>query len=177
MITSDLNVLKEDAGLSQSEKWLNICSNSLFNDFPYKIQTDKWGNLLMSPETNEHGIYQAKIISLISKLTDKGIIISECSVQSKEGIKVADVAWASEKFIKRNKGKNPFYEAPEICIEILSPSNSAEEMEEKKELYFSRGAKEFWICDSEGNIKMFKNKGIIKKSKIIRDFPNKISLW
>ncbi len=177
MKSSELNVLKENAGLCQSAEWLNICGNSFFNDFPYKIQTDKWGNLLMSPASNEHGIYQAKIISLISKLTDKGVIISECSVQSSEGIKVADVAWASEKFIQRNKGKNPFYEAPEICIEILSPSNSAEEMEEKKELYFARGAKEFWICDAEGNIKIFKNKGVIKKSKIIRDFPNKISLW
>jgi len=157
--------------------WADICENPFLKDIPYKIQTDKWGNILMSPATNEHGIYQAKIIAAISRLTDKGIIISECSVQTKEGVKVADVAWASEKFAERNIGKTPFDEAPEICIEILSPSNSEKEMNEKKELYFAGGAKEVWICDSEGNIRIFKNTGMIKKSNIIKNFPDKISLW
>ena len=53
----------------------------------------------------------------------------------------------------------PFVEAPEICVEILSPSNTLAEMDEKKELYFARGCKEFWVCDSEGTMKFYKNTG------------------
>jgi Uma2 family endonuclease len=139
--------------------WTDICQNPFLRDLPYKIQTDKWGNILMSPATNEHGIYQARIVTAISKLTDRGVIISECSVRTDEGVKVADVAWASEKFAERNKGSDPFEEAPEICIEILSPSNTRKEMDEKRELYFARGTEEFWTCDSEGNIRIFGRTG------------------
>ncbi|MEE4376897.1 MAG: Uma2 family endonuclease [Candidatus Competibacteraceae bacterium] len=155
--------------------WAEICQNPILKDLPYKIQTDKWGNIVMSPASNEHGIYQAAIVALLSRLMNKGTIISECSVQTSEGTKVADVAWASERFMQNNKGKSPFDEAPEICVEILSPSNTEMEMEEKKELYFARGAKEFWICDKEGNIKFYKNTGSLKRSNIIEGFPCKLS--
>ncbi|EDZ67746.1 conserved hypothetical protein [Nitrosococcus oceani AFC27] len=130
----------------------------------------------MSPATNEHGIYQAKIVALLSKLMNEGTIISECSVQTSEGIKVADVAWASEKFMQNNRGKSPFDEAPEICVEILSPSNTKMEMEEKKELYFARGAKEFWMCDKKGSISFYKNTGPLEHSNIIEGFPGTLSV-
>lgn len=156
--------------------WAEICQDPNLRNLPYKIQTDKWGNIIMSPATNEHGIYQAKIVALISKLMNKGTIISECSVQTSEGVKVADVTWASEGFMQKNRGKNPFDESPEVCIEILSPSNTEMEMEEKKELYFARGAKEFWICDKEGNIKFYKNTGPLEHSNIIEGFPGKLSV-
>lgn len=157
--------------------WTGICENPFLKDIPYKIQTDKWGNILMSPTTNEHGMYQAGIVAAISRLTDKGVIISECSIRTAEGIKVADVAWASKAFMERNRHTDPFEEAPEICIEILSPSNSRKEMDEKKELYFASGAEEFWLCDSEGGITVFGRAGITRQSNIISEFPAKIKLW
>lgn len=156
--------------------WTNICEDTVLQNIPYKIQTDKWGNIVMSPATNEHGIYQAKIISIISNLTKTGIVISECSVQTREGVKVADVVWASDEYIARNMGNNPYLEAPEICVEILSPSNTKKEMDEKKELYFARGAKEFWLCDKQGNMEFYKNNGIIEHSSIIAAFPDKLEI-
>ncbi len=154
--------------------WAEICEDPILKDLPYKIQTDKWGNIMMSPATNEHGMYQAKIIALISRLIEAGTIISECSVQTSEGVKVSDVAWASDKFMKKNKGENPFLESPEICIEILSPTNTITEMEEKKALYFDKGANEFWVCDKEGNMKFYLVTAKIKNSNIINDFPDKV---
>ena len=38
---------------------------------------------------------------------------------------------------------------PRIVIEILSPSNTAEEMEKKLRYYTSAGVKEYWIFESE----------------------------
>jgi Uma2 family endonuclease len=35
--------------------------------------------------------------------------------------------------------------APEICIEVVSPSNSVKELEEKKSAYLAAGAEEVWI--------------------------------
>ena len=40
-----------------------------------------------------------------------------------------------------------FIKAPEICVEVLSPSNTLEEITEKIALYFQSGAREIWICD------------------------------
>ena len=154
--------------------WTEICVNPVLKELPFKIQTDKWGHIVMSPASNEQGMYQAKMVALLSRLLEKGVIITECSVQTREGVKVADVAWASDDFIARNRGKNPFREAPELCVEILSPSNTMMEMDEKKELYFARGAKEFWICDKNGNITFHKNTGEIHCSELAGIFPNRV---
>lgn len=35
--------------------------------------------------------------------------------------------------------------APQICIEVVSPSNSVKELEEKKSAYLAAGAEEVWI--------------------------------
>jgi len=156
--------------------WAEICANPVLRELPYKIQTDQWGHIVMSPATNEHGMYQAKIVALLSRFLRTGMIITECSVQTREGVKVADVAWASKAFIKRNRGKNPFQEAPELCVEILLPSNTVIEMNEKKELYFARGAKEFWICDQNGNLTFHRNTGAISNSELAGQFPHQILL-
>jgi Uma2 family endonuclease len=156
--------------------WAELCADPLLQDLPYKVQTDRWGNILMSPATNEHGLYQAKIVALLSRLTTSGTLIVECAVQTRAGVKVADVAWASDGFMQRNRGQNPFSEAPELCVEILSPSNSEQEMVEKRELYFARGARECWIADQRGVIKFYNNSGPLEKSQLVTDFPNRVSL-
>lgn len=156
--------------------WAEICNNPVLKDLPFKLQTDQWGHIVMSPATNERGMHQAKIVALLSRLLATGTIISECSVQTREGVKVADVAWAFEEFIHRNRGATPFQEAPELCVEILSPSNTLAEMDEKKELYFARGAREFWICDKNGNILFHKNTGALDHSEIVRPFPHLMTI-
>jgi len=84
-------------------------------------------------------------------------------------VKVADVAWASPEF-RREQGKaTPYDKAPEVCVEIVSPSNSVREMEEKRELYFARGAQEFWLCDEQGELSFFDCTGQISASRL---FPN-----
>jgi Uma2 family endonuclease len=42
--------------------------------------------------------------------------------------------------------------APDLVIEILSPSNTAIEMERKFSLYQEAGVREYWIVDSKNNI-------------------------
>ena len=155
--------------------WAEICNDPVLKDLPFKIQTDKWGHIVMSPATNEHGMYQAKIVALLSRLLATGTVISECSVQTHEGVKVADVAWASDDFMRRNRGTTPVQEAPELCGEILSPSNTLAEMDEKKELYFARGAREFWIGGKHGNMLFHKKTCALDRSELVSPFPNLIT--
>lgn len=156
--------------------WQEICANPWFKNMPFKIETNKWGKIEMSPASNEHGLYQALIIKWLFQLGEKGRPISECSIQTGEGVKVADVAWGSYDFFKRNKRANPYVESPEVVIEILSPSNTASEMVEKKALYFARGAEEFWLCHQSGEVEFYDNNHKLIGSRLIDEFPLKIEI-
>ena len=72
-----------------------------------------------------------------------------------DGVKVIDVVWMSPVYAARLEAQNPvaLERAPEICVEVLSPSNSQPEMEEKMALYFEAGAHEVWICGLDGNLR------------------------
>ncbi|HMT92870.1 hypothetical protein [uncultured Thiothrix sp.] len=73
-------------------RWQEICEHPLLQNLPFKIETNKWGKLEMSPTSNEHGLYQSMIIKLMFKLANGGGSLTECSIQTADGIKVADVA-------------------------------------------------------------------------------------
>jgi Uma2 family endonuclease len=86
------------------------------------------------------------------------------------------VAWGSYQFFQRNKRANPYQQAPEIVIEILSPSNTRAEMEEKKSLYFEQGAQEMWLCDKNGEMLFFSKIRELVTSTIVVNFPTQIEI-
>jgi Uma2 family endonuclease len=156
--------------------WQEICDNPAFNDLPFKFETNEWGKIEMCPATNEHGLYQTLLIEWLLRLGSKGRPISECGIQTRKGVKVADVAWGNYEFFKRNKRATPYLESPEIVIEILSSSNTRAEMELKKQLYFEQGAKEFWLCDKKGDMIFLTVQQQLLTSQIILDFPSRITI-
>lgn len=145
-------------------QWADVMQDPSLQDLPYKIELNEWGQLVMSPASNQHGIYQTKIgWILISHMTG-GTVVSECSITTSVGVKVADVAWCSAAFLQKHGVETPFTEAPEICVEIVSPSNSDRQMQEKMALYFQCGAKECWLVTEEGEVRFFDREGERKKS-------------
>ena len=136
-------------------EWAEVIENPLLKDLPFKIELNKWGKILMSPASNNHGRWQFKVGKILDQQKGSGEVITECSINTPEGVKVADVAWASDKFIEKHGFKTPYSEAPEICVEIVSPSNTMAEMHEKIALYLAQGAEEVWLCDQEGKISYF----------------------
>jgi len=46
---------------------------------------------------------------------------------------------------------NGLHGAPDLVIEILSPSNSKYDLQDKKDVYERSGVKEYWIIDPEDN--------------------------
>ena len=103
-----------------------------------------------------------------------GKVLTECSVKTLDGVKVADVTWASNAFLKQHHYETPYTAAPEICVEVISPSNRRDEMEEKITLYLAKGAREVWLCDEKGNVTFADHSGQLKKSKLVARFPSKI---
>jgi len=157
--------------------WEQVCTDSALQNLPYKIEINKWGQIIMSPASNRHGMLQMKIGFLLISLTkEQGKVISECSVETHHKTKVADIAWCSSDFIKKHGITTPFPKAPEICIEIISPSNTSEEMREKRRLYFKAGAKEVWVCNEDGNITFYNQNKKLRESEMIPEFPEQIEV-
>ena len=57
--------------------------------------------------------------------------------------------------------------APDLVVEILSPSNTAIEMERKLKLYYEAGVREYWVVDPENKgltVYRFQEEGIVVKT-------------
>lgn len=120
----------------------------------------------MSPASNRHGNLQTKIAFYPMSHMPDGTVLTECSVDTTKGVKVAGVVWVSAAFLQRNRGTTPYAEAPEVCVEIPSPANSDAEMADKRSLYFAGGARECWLCDEDGNVSFFSRQGKMDRSQL-----------
>ena len=148
--------------------WSSAINNPFLKDLPFKIELDKWGKILMSPASNNHGSLQFETGARIRDAKKgKGKVITECSIQTSQGVKVADVAWASDSFIEKFGFETPYKRAPEICVEVVSPSNYQGEIDEKIALYLSKGAREVWIVSEGGKTKYYTYEGEIEFSEEI----------
>jgi Uma2 family endonuclease len=63
---------------------------------------------------------------------------------------------------------------PEICIEIVSESNTFEGMAFKQTLYFQAGAQEVWVCDRQGNMSFYSPEKQLEHSGLAPDSPKQI---
>lgn len=151
-------------------KWQEVIDNPFFQNVPYKVELNKYGTILMSPASNKHGIAQNKAARGIERVNRNGVVIIECSILTSEGVRVADVAWASDEFIAEFGDVTPYPKAPEICVEVVSPGNSNAEMEEKIRLYLEKGALEVWIVSEYSQVNFYTHTGKIKKSKSAAGF-------
>ena len=147
-------------------RWSDVLNDPSLRNLPYKIELDEHGRILMSPASNRHGIQQAKLVRLLAQMPLDGEIATECSIATHLGVRVADVVWMSSGFQVKYGEQTPYPQAPELCVEILSPSNSEREMEEKIRLYLGYGAIEVWIVNAEGTISLFGAEGKREQSII-----------
>ena len=127
----------------------------------------------MTPASNKRGHIQVLIAFTLMQQKTAGRVLTKCSVQTSQGVKVADAAWGSDAFFARHGMDTPYLQAPELCVETRSPSNSIGEMLAKKDLYLARGAQEFWLVDEEGRPRFYSygDGGQQEQSTLFADFP------
>ena len=136
-----------EAPLSSEElasRYRAMCEDPVYEKVPGKVELDRWGRILMTPAAYYHGVLQGRLVRLL-QVALGGEASVEAPVVTSAGLFVADVAWASAEFASRHGGDNPLTRAPEICIEVVSPSNSVNEMREKIDAFLAAGAHEVWI--------------------------------
>ena len=135
-----------EAPLSVEElavRYRSLCEDPCFANVPGKIEIDLWGRMVMTPASPYHGRVQIKLADKLAALGGERTL--EAPIATPLGLFVADLAWSAQKSGPGSGDENPLMRAPELCIEVASPSNSRKELREKTEAYLSAGAEEVWI--------------------------------
>jgi Uma2 family endonuclease len=153
-------------------RWEEMQRDPSLQDLPYKIELNAWGKLEMSPASVRHGQQQAALAEAFRQQLPRGTTITECPILTDIGIRVPDLAWASEQFMRQHADMSPLPRAPEICVEVISPSNVAAEITEKTRAYLAAGAQEVWLAHEDGNIRFIDAAG----EKSTSAFPITVSL-
>lgn len=157
-------------------RWQDVLADKQLQDLPYKIELNRWGQIVMSPAKPKHSFYQGRILQLLATLAPGGQAVPELAVLTSDNVKVVDAAWISDGRIGQIVQEDVASIAPEICVEIRSASNSEAEMQAKRELYLEAGATEFWICSNDGRISFFDREGQRPGSTLVPNFPDRITL-
>jgi Uma2 family endonuclease len=152
-------------------RWNELCRDPSLEDLPYKIELNAWGKIEMSPANNRHSRLQAELAAELKRQLG-GSVFTEGSVLTSIGIRAPDVAWASADFMSKYGEITPYLRAPEICVEVVSPSNVQAEIVEKTAAYLAAGAAEVWIVAQDGSIRYFTGAGEQAKSV----FPVSVTL-
>jgi len=155
-------------------RWSEIVADPALQDLPYKVETNHRGQLVLSPHKNWHSDTQEKIQDLLDEYAPKGHRPQEYAIVTSEGVKTADVIWASpQRKTEMEATGDPTTLAPEICVEVMSDSNDWDEMEEKRVLYREAGAEEVWVVTGEGDVRFFADEEL-ETSIIAPNFPRQI---
>lgn len=159
-------------------RWTEILADPDLARIEGRIETDRHGHVIvMAPPAPRHGRYQSEVAHLLRSLMREGGTLTECPISTADGVKAADVAWASPERMKELGDGVFFIRASEICVEVLSPRNTEAEISEKRALYFDAGTSEVWICNQDGSMTFFGSpESILPASTLCPDFPKRVSL-
>ncbi|MEA5533522.1 Uma2 family endonuclease [Crocosphaera sp. XPORK-15E] len=154
--------------------WQDVCNNKQLQDLPFKIELNKWGQIIMSPAKVKHSFFQGIIADLLNSFLTTGLAFPECAIETSDNTKIADVVWASDQILAIIENETSASIAPEICVEIISASNTLEEMKTKRDLYLEAKAEEVWLCDEAGNLSFYNKQGKLDKSLLVPQFPQQV---
>jgi Uma2 family endonuclease len=160
-------------------RWAELLTDAGLARIQRRIETDRHGHIIMSPPpVPNHGNLQAAIGSLLDRHMRSGRVLTECPISTADGVKATDVAWASPECMRELGNRVCFPKSPEICVEVLSSSNTEAEIREKMALYSDAGAREVWLCAESGAVSYF-GPGTARPmsaSDLCPQFPKQIEL-
>lgn len=130
-------------------------------------ETNAQGQIIVNPPI---GLRRAKfadrLIAWIKAHLPGWQVWPEVGIHTTDGVKAPDLAVAPPDFVETTDVHGFLLRAPDLCVEIMSPSNTWEEMSHKARLYLSSGAREVWVCDERGELHFFDAAGPRNRSAL-----------
>ncbi len=158
--------------------WEQLVNDPKWDDALEKIETDRDGNPIMSPPPKRRHARRAnRIAKLLDRSLPNGFWQVEDPVSTPAGVKVPDVAWyGPERAEASDADEDDVLSTvvPDLCVEVLSPGNTARDIRKTTTAYFEAGVREVWVCDREGNMRFFGPQGALERSVLCPDFPRHI---
>lgn len=106
--------------------------------------------VFVPPARLKHVIKQDRLRALLEQAVgSQYMALVECGFRVGNNYRIPDVAVLSRERVEATDPDGILVGAPELVIEILSPSNRDSEMIEKEALCLENGAREFWVVDLE----------------------------
>jgi Uma2 family endonuclease len=105
---------------------------------------------LVAPPRHDHYKIQQRLVRLLLRAAgDAGEAGTEMGYRPLPDHEYwyADVAFLSRHRWDQTPDKGNIQGSPELVIEVLSPSNTAAEIRDKRKLCLETGSREFWIAD------------------------------
>lgn len=104
---------------------------------------------LAPPKHKHHDIQHNLLYLLHTAAGHSGRVVAEMGFRAlpDHEYRIADVAFVSRERWREIAPDGNLQGAPELTIEVLSPSNTASEMLDKEQLCLENGAREFWVVD------------------------------
>ncbi|HZS67394.1 MAG TPA: Uma2 family endonuclease [Burkholderiales bacterium] len=148
-----------------ARRYGEVCDDPGFASVPGKIEIDRWGRLLMSPPAPPyHGRLQVRLCDKLAQLGGERTV--EAPIATPLGLFVVDVAWSSQLSPPGSQRDPALLHAPQLCIEIVSPSNSRRELREKTAAYLAAGAVEVWIVYPRSKrVEVYGKQGLMNRSR------------
>ena len=127
-----------------TDRWADLCVDPTYEDVAGKIELNEWGEILLSPVGKTHGLLASELGERLRAALG-GRTMVEVGVLTDLGVRVPDLAWCSAEYLAAHPEEAPLTSAPELCIEIASPTHSIVKLREKAAAYVRAGAREGWI--------------------------------
>jgi len=123
-------------------------------------ETNGQGQFIVNPPIGlTHAKRADRLIGGIHARLPGWQVRSEVGLHTSDGLKAPDLAVAAPGFEEDTDSHGFLLRAPAICVEIMSPANSWEEMRHKTQLCLAAGAMEVWICDKAGRLSFYTANG------------------
>ena len=154
------------------ERWRQLATDPLVAAIPFKVELNEKGAIEVSPPTTRHALLQAYVSRELARQRPEGTTFTECPVETEIGMRIPDVVWASPEFMQRHGTESEFRSGPDLCVEVLSPSNTRPEIDEKVAAYLAAGSREVWVVGEDGVPEIHANGGRIAASTLGFDLPH-----
>jgi len=170
------NTAMPDTLTTHQRRWNEIVQDPALRDLPYKVETNARSQIILSSHKSRHSYLQKSVMKELDRLLPDGESFPEYPVETSDGIKQPDVVWmTSERRADVDATGDPPTLAPNVCVEVMSSSNSESEMQTKRRLYRDAGASEVWIVEDDGTVRFFADDAL-EASRLAPDFPSRIEV-
>ena len=133
-------------------RWNELATDPESPDY---YELNEFGELILSPKpTTGHQRLSSAVGRLLTAQLG-GEAVTEVSVLTDRGVRVPDVVWMDTARWAECKGQTPLQIVPDVCVEVLSPGNTREEIAMKVGAYLRGGAREVIVVGVKGEVELF----------------------